>query len=178
MFAAIFYAISIIGAAVGAYASIQSSRDQRHAAEYQKRMAEYNARLAEQRAAAEEMHAHRETTEGIERQREARRRGEQMISIQRSLLAKGGVDLDFGSPLALLADTAAETELDARRTAYESRLAVQARQQRAIDSRTEGILYGMEAGAASARGSAAQRAGYWQAGTSLLGGAASIRRMQ
>lgn len=177
MFGAIFYAISIIGTAVGAMASIQSARDQRHAAEYQRRMAEYNARLAEQRAAAEQAHAYRETTEGIERQREARRRGEQMISVQRSLLAKGGVDIDVGSPLALLADTAAETELDARRAEYESRLRVQAIQQRAADHRAEAGLFTMEAGAAAQRGRQARRAGYWQAGTSLLAGAATLRRM-
>jgi len=85
--------------AVQAFGTIQSAMQQRQAGEAEAAAAEYNARLAERK--------------GIQEEEIARKKLKQLLGTQRALYAKAGVDLSSGSPLTVLADTAAEGEKEA-----------------------------------------------------------------
>jgi hypothetical protein len=81
-----------VGTAVSAIESYQAGKAE--AAAYR-----YNAAIAERK--------------GIQEEAIARKRLKRLLGHQRALYAKAGVDLSEGSPLVVLADTAAEGEKEA-----------------------------------------------------------------
>ncbi|OPL13591.1 MAG: hypothetical protein AVO39_10350 [delta proteobacterium MLS_D] len=140
-------AMTAASTAVTAYSAIQQGQAQ-------KDMAEYNAAVARANAdAAVEAAAHEE----LQTREEARRlRGRMM-----ALYGKSGITME-GSPLEVMADAAAEEELDVwaiRKTGST----------KAARARSEAELSLME-------GKARETSGYLQAGSSLLSGAADYGR--
>jgi len=96
--AAVPYVIAAIGTGVSAYGQYSSARSQEKAYEQTARIAEADAVEAKRKAGYEES--------------QARTRLKQLMGTQRALYAKAGVDLSEGSPLLVLADTAARGEED------------------------------------------------------------------
>jgi hypothetical protein len=92
--------VGIVGTGLSAYSQYQAGAAQKEAYDY-------NAEIVQQKAAYDEA--------------QARDRLRKLMSTQRALYAKAGVDLTSGSPLLVLAQTAAEGEeeaLNIRRTGY------------------------------------------------------------
>jgi len=144
--AAIPYVIAAVGVGMSAYGQYQSGQAQEKAYKF-------NAAIAEQDAAAERKKADYE--EG-----QARLRLRQLIGTQRTLYAKAGVDLASGSPLMVLADTAARGEEDLEMIKYGGDVSV-ARQRNQASLQ---LFYGKQsrtAGTIGAFGTAA--AGFSQA---------------
>jgi hypothetical protein len=96
--AAIPYVISAVGTGVAAYGQYSSARNQERAYEQNARIAEADANAVQRKATYEES--------------QARTRLKRLMGTQRALYAKAGVDLSEGSPLFVLADTAAQGEED------------------------------------------------------------------
>lgn len=134
----------------------------------------YNAMVAEAKGKALQTSADFET-QALEKQsafETARILGEKaaFVSEQRAGFAKGGVRVDVGTPLEVMAETAAEFELDLAANRYNLALT------------KERIRYDTEVGVAQSKSEAAQhrllaksqkRAGFYQAGTTLLSTGAS-----
>lgn len=123
--------LQLAGTAIGAMGALQAGQAQANAANY-------NAALAQQTAAAE-----------AERSRRASAR--QMGAI-RAAIGKSGVTSE-GTPLMVLADSAAEAEIDAMNAMWSGN-------QRSNMLRREGSM--------------ARREGYYRAGSSLLTGATRL----
>jgi hypothetical protein len=149
----IIFAIAAIASGTGAVMQAQAARKQ---AKMDRYMAEYNAKLAEREQ-------QKEAQESLSRQEEMRRKGAAAIGTQKSLLAKGGVVMSEGSPLLVLADTAAQIELDIQREQYESR-------ERGIGLEVQKSYSLMDAKAADGRKNAATWAGVAGVGSALLSG--------
>jgi len=93
----------VIAAASGvltAGSMVQSGQQARSAANYNATVARENAKAAELQAA--------------ERAKRIRSQGKSLLAKQRALYGASGVDLMFGSPLLVLADTAGQIELEAQ----------------------------------------------------------------
>lgn len=136
---------TVAGAAVSAIGAIQSGKAQQKAAEYNAQVAEQAALAARQKAAYDEA-AHR---------RELAR----MLSAQRAAYGASGVDVSVGTPLLVMADTVQEGELDALAIRYGGEVGASRQLSAAQLSRMTGKQ--------------ARTASYYQAGSSLLTGAAS-----
>jgi len=138
-------ALTAVGTGASAYSSYESGKAT-------ERLHEYNAKVSENDALRREMEAQAQAAG----QRES---SERILEKQRALYAKGGV-LDEGTPLTLLADTAAELELAALEIERGGNVeASRSRQQAVIDRMA---------------GKSAARAGKLGAGATLLQGAGSI----
>lgn len=124
--------LSTIGSAMGVVGALNSGRSEQAAANY-------NAQSAQMDAAAKE---------AAQRRDAARQQG-----ALRASLAKSGTSME-GTPLMVMAESAANAELDALNTR--------------ITGQRESTLYRM-------RGSNAATASRWQAGTSLLTGLSKIK---
>ena len=85
-------------------------------AQAQKQAAEYNARVAEMQAEA----ARRQ---GVLEQYKIKRAKRRMLGTQRALYAKAGLSLE-GTPLEVLADTAAQYDLDLATSKYNTQIGV------------------------------------------------------
>ena len=94
-------AIPYIAAGAG---TLMSMKGQQQAGEAQKEGNEYNARITE--------------TEGAYAEEQARLKLKRLLGTQRALYAKAGVDITSGSPLLVMADTAAEGEKERMYTEY------------------------------------------------------------
>lgn len=70
-------------------------------------------RAAKDSESARQMQAAALEREGIQKEEIARERLKKLLASQRTLYAKAGVDLSTGSPLTVLADTAAQGEQEA-----------------------------------------------------------------
>lgn len=139
-----FMVIAAISAIAGAGSAIYSGIKQEEAADYNAAVSEQAARAAKDKASYEE-DIHRE-------------RVRKLISSQRALYGKSGVDMS-GSPLLTLEDTAGQGELDALAIRYGGNVS-------AAQNRSAATLSRMQ-------GSAARTSSYIQAGSSLLTGASS-----
>lgn len=117
-----------------------------------KKTADYNAQVAEQNAVAAEQKAAYDETLHRERVRK-------LLSSQKALYGKSGVDL-AGSPLLALQETAGQGELDALAIRYGGDV-------EAARNRSAATLARME-------GKAARTTGYMRAGSSLLSGGAKV----
>ena len=134
--------VAAAGAATTAYGQYEQGKAQ-------KKWGSYNAALAERDAETARKNAEYEA--GVQR-----KETQKLLSRQRALYGKSGVTLE-GSPLLLMAETAAEGELDALMI------------ERGGRTRAQG--YRSEATLSRMKGSAAKRAGYYGAGSTLLTGA-------
>jgi len=139
-YAAIPYIIAAVGVGVSAYGQYQSGQAQEKAYKF-------NAAIAEQDATAERKKA-------LYEESQARFRLKQLMGTQRTLYAKAGVDLSSGSPLMVLADTAARGEEDIQMIRYGGDVAVAQQRNRASLARFYGSQAG-KAGTIGAFGSAA-----------------------
>lgn len=142
---------------IGAAGAVQQGKAANASAKYNAQVAEMNATLSERRAkdalergAADEQRKRTEVS---------RIRGAQVAA-----MAANGVDINFGSPLDTIVDTAVLGELDAltirtnaARESYDFRV-------QAVNGRADAALSRMN-------GKAAQTAGYLGAAGTLLGGA-------
>lgn len=144
--AAIPYIMMAVAAAASAAAAVKAGNDQ-------KKLAEYNASIARSNA---------EATQASYNQQAANQaiKAKRMIASQEVALSATGVVASEGSPLAIMASTASNTELDKLTTLHNGQLAYIKGMNQA-----NGLEYG---------GDLAQSAGYMKAGTSLLAGAASV----
>jgi len=148
MATAAIIAITVAAAGFGAYASVKQGKSQSDWNKYNAQVAERNAKTAKAVAEVEAARKRRET--------------QRLSSRQRALYGKAGVTFE-GSPLLVMEDTAAEGELDALLIEYRGLTQTQAYQSQAESSR-------MKARQAKA-------AGWYGAGTSLLGAASSATSM-
>lgn len=137
-------AITALSAIAGAGGALYSGAKQQEAADYNAAVAEQGARAAQDKASYDE-DIHRE-------------RVRKLISTQRALYGKSGVEIS-GSPLLVLEDTAGQGELDALAIRYGGNV-------NAAQQKSSATLSRMQ-------GSAARTSSYIQAGTSLLTGAGS-----
>lgn len=110
-------------------------------------VAEYNAQVAENNAQAERQRAGYEAELMKDRQR-------QIIGAQRAAGAAAGLDITTGTPVAVLGDTAKQSEMDILARLYSGESAATAYQNDAANFRAEG--------------KAQRTAGFIGAGSSLL----------
>jgi len=136
--------ISAVGAVTNVIGTMQQSKAAQASANAQAQAAAYNQQLAQQEASAEEA-------------RRRRMAAAQMGAI-RSGIAKSGASME-GTPLAVLASSAEQAEMDALNARWEGRISSN--------------LYGMEASAARSRAAAEKKALPFAVGSSLLSSAAS-----
>ena len=133
------------GTAMSAFGAFQQGQAQAAAAEYNARLADVSARAARADAA-------------VESNRLARQ-GSRVAGAQRVAVAASGLQLR-GTPLDVMANTRAETQTDVLTALYGG-------QRRAIG-------FENQAAVERATASSARRAGFLNAGQSLLTGAANI----
>ena len=135
-------------ALAGTVVSVVSQIEQ---GESQKKWSEYNAAVAERDAVAAQQSAEYDASQ-------KRKETAKLIGRQRALYGKAGVTFE-GSPLELMEETASQGELDALMIEREGKL--------------KAGNYQSEAALSRMKGSSAQKAGYYGAGSSLLTGASS-----
>jgi len=141
--------VAVAAVAVSAFGTIQAGQAAKSAAKYNAAVAEQAAKAASDKAAYDE-----------QRHRESIRK---LMSSQRALYGKSGLDMTEGSPLLVMEDTAAQGELDAMAIRYGGDIA-------SARDRSAANLSRMQ-------GAAAVTASYFQAGSTLLSGASSAGRM-
>jgi hypothetical protein len=134
-------AAAVAAAAIAAGGTIYATQQQAAAQKTQAKIAEMQGEQARQEAAAKEQRLRREA---------ARKRG----AIEAAYAASGVTS--EGSPLAILEETAIDSELDALAARYEGANAL-------WSGRTQGSLLRSQA-------QATKTAGYFEAGAQLLGG--------
>jgi len=135
---------SIAGTAMSVYSQVEQGKSQNE-------WSQYNAAVAERDALAAQQSAEYDAGE-------KRKETERLLGRQRALYGKAGVTLE-GSPLLLMEETASQGELDALMIEREGKL--------------KAGNYQSEAALSRMKGSSAQKAGYYGAGSSLLTGASS-----
>lgn len=127
--------LTAVATGLGMYGAYRETQQAQQQAEYQQEMAEYNARVRQQQIESEA-----EAT--AQEQLEIRRRGQQAIGQQESLLAASGVSLTEGSPMELLAQTSADIERDVELAEYEGQL----RQSELKTAKTQSEMQAEQAG--------------------------------
>lgn len=142
-------ALTAASTGLGVMQNLQAGKDAKAWSEYNAEVLKREAETARQNASLE-----------AEQQRKA---GERLKGAQRAAFAKAGVDIGSGSPLDVLAETAAETELAVSTIKW----AGEQQARRALSA----------AEATRLKGDAARRASYWGAGTTLLSGASKLAGM-
>jgi hypothetical protein len=153
-------ALAAVSTAMGAYGMYAQGQQQKAQAEYQAAVANNNAIIAEQ-------NAQDALQRGRVEEQQHRLKVAQMKGTQRSVLAASGVQVDTGSALDVVADTAMMGELDA--------LTIRNNAEReAYQHRMQASNYQAESGLYSLAARNAARNGAWGAATSLLGGAAQV----
>lgn len=156
---AIMLIISAASAGYGAYASVQAGKRQSQLAQYQATIQRQNAQVEQQNANL----ARKKASAEADRKR---REGDALISKQRSLIGKSGVQL-VGSPLEVLEDQEAENELDVQSILFSGELEARGFENLARNA-------DVRAGESIFKGRSAKSAANIQAGQSLLSGAESI----
>lgn len=146
-------------AVMSAYGSYSQGQAQAAAAEAQAQQADYNAKIAEQQAQDAE---HR----GRIAEQNQRMKTAQVLGQQRAGFGASGFDLS-GTALDILGDTAMVGEMDALTVRHNA-------EYEAWDRRQQAYGFQNEAAVARASGKNAKKAGMINAGTSLLGSAATI----
>lgn len=139
-------AAAVLGTATSAYAAYSQGQAQQQAAKFNAKVSENNAEIARQTAEAQ-----------------ARQKADQyrrILGANRAAAGAAGVEGDQGSPLLVMADNAAQAELDEQFTRYRGMI-----QQTGFQS--EANLNRYQAGYA-------RQAGLFGAGSTLLSGAGNI----
>ena len=143
-------AAAVIAAGAGVYSADQQRRAGNQQADYNAAVAEEDAKAAKAKAEYDEK-AHRENVRKI-------------LATQRALYGKSGLSME-GSPLLVMEDTEKQGELDALAIRYGGDVA-------SARARSEANVAKM-----TGRNNAyAAKAGYMQAGSTLLSGAASASK--
>ena len=145
----VFYAAiaaAVIGAATTAYSAYAQGQAQSNAAKFNAEVAENNAQIAQDTAAAQ-----------ARQKQDAYRR---VLGANRAAAGAAGVEGDLGSPLLVMADNAAQAELDLQFTKYRGLV-----QQTGFQSEANLNRY---------RADFASQAGVFGAGSTLLSGAGNI----
>lgn len=142
-------AASGIGTALGALGTVAGAVGAVQAGNQANEVGKYNAQVAENNAAAERQRAAYEA--GITRDRVR-----QVIGAQRAAGASSGLDIQSGTPVAVLGDTAKQGELDVLARLYSGESAARASQNDATMFR--------------AQGRAQKQAGFINAASSLMSG--------
>ena len=154
----------LAGSAVQAAGQIQAGKDAKAAHDY-------NAQVADRNAEAERINAERvEFLETAEVEK-FRKNYADFADSQRMAFASNNVVTTSGTPLAVALQSATEAETEISNNIYNIKLGKQAREEAALNQELEGRLQRMY-------GRSAERAGYIQAGTSLLRGGADMYRTQ
>ena len=153
----------IAATGISAYSSYQQGQVAKQQSRAQAAWHEYNAKIAQREAEAERKAAAFES-------KQFERGARQLLSRQRTLVGKAGVEM-AGSPLLVAEDTAAQLALEAANI----RVGGQRRVQR---WRSQSILDIGKARATRTAATAFGRAGALQAGAGLLGGAAKVGFMR
>ena len=187
--AAIFLTTMAVGAAMDAVGKIKQAQQTASAQAYNAQIAEQQAKAYQQAGAFEQAGLTQKgafeqasiKTSGAAEEARLKREKAKTTSAQRSAYAQAGVRLE-GSPLAVMADTAAQYELDISASRYNTELGL-------AQSR-----YGTQLGLAQSKYSTAlgvaqslseaqylkqsakrtKALGYWGAGTTLLTGGSKI----
>jgi hypothetical protein len=139
-------ALSVIGTAVGAVGAVSAGNQANAVGEYNATVAENNATAEKQRAAYEA---------GITRDRLR-----QVVGAQRAAGASSGLDVQSGTPVAVLGDTAKQGELDVLARLYSGESAARA-------SHNDATMF-------RAQGKAQKQAGFINAASSLMTGFSSM----
>lgn len=147
----------MIFAGIQAVGSIAQGNAANEAAKFNAAIDEQNARLAEQYADAARARGEKDA------QRQRIKTG-QAMGEQRASLGAAGYDLSVGNALDILSDTAAAGKIDVNNILYNAEL-------EAVDKKADAVNFRNKAAMARAEGKAAKRAGYFDAVTTLVGGA-------
>ena len=168
---AIAVPLMIVGGSMMAISQVQGSRAMAQASEYNARVAEAQAKAIKTSGEFEQKTLEQQSA--FERSKIVREKAK-TTSAQRAKYAASGVRVDVGSPLEVMAQSAAEYELDIaanrynlevdkERIGYETRVGVAQSRSEAAYSRLLGKQY--------------KRAGYRQAGSTLLTTAGTVGMM-
>lgn len=152
-------AATALSAGVGVYGAVKSGQAQNAQAKYQSAVERNNAKIAGWQA--QDATQRGQIEEQRQRLATARLRG-----AQRAGMASNGIEIDSGSPLDVLMDTASLGELDA--------LTIRSNAEREVYGfRAQGGNLMAQAGLTQMAGRNAQTAGYINAGSTLLSSAAT-----
>lgn len=156
-FAAIIAGAGVAVSALGAYGKGQAAKAE---AEHRAAMQRYNARVNEMNAKA-----------AIEKakfdQLQFQKRAQKIQGATRAKLGMSGALMTEGAPIALLGAQAAELALDSSLIGYEGMVQARKFKQGAALNQAQAKLF-------ERQGRAAERASYWNIGSSLLSGFGSM----
>lgn len=151
---------SALSTGMGVFSAIQQGNAQSKQAKYQAEVARQNQQLAEEQASAERK-------QGYDNMIAKRQETAKLIGRQRAAMGASGVTVGEGSTLDLMADTAAQGEMDAI-DAYNKGLDA------AYNTELQAHNFGAQASAYDSQASSSKHAGYLNAASSALGGIADI----
>jgi hypothetical protein len=141
--------VAVAALIIGVVGSLASATTAVMAGNEAKKQGEYNAKVLAEQAKAEQQKADYEASL-------LKRNAEKLKARQRHAYLSSGVDVSEGTPLIVMSEQAKELEMDAMAIRYGGNVEAARARQAAKYSKYQG--------------SAAQRAGYWNAGSSLLTG--------
>lgn len=144
-----------IAAVVSLYAADRSASAQKKAGEYQYKVADENRKLAN-------LKAQDELNKGAADAAAQRRRTQLQIGAQRAAIAANNVDLQTGSALDVLGDTALFGAIDEKQLRENAR-------RRAWDAQVEGQNYGWQGDMARFNARTGAQATYLNAASSIAG---------
>lgn len=105
----------------------------------------YQSKIAKQNASLAEAQAMQAGQAGSAEQSQIRERGRQVAGSQRAAYASSGIDVAGGSPLAVLADTAYQSEQDTQVSKYNTQLKMWGLQEQANNYRDQ-VKFAKQAG--------------------------------
>lgn len=148
-----------IAAVISLYAADRSASAQKKAGEYQQAVAQENKKLADQKATDE-------LNRGAEEAAQVRRQTQLRLGAQRAALAANNLDLQTGTSLDILGDTALYGAVDERRAKENAR-------RRAWGYQLEGQNYQWQGDLARFNARAGAQATYLNAASNVTGSFAS-----
>ena len=155
--------IGIVGAVVSAVGSYVSYQQQ---ADAQEKAATYNAQMAENQAAIEEENARNEIAKGIADRERQQRQAARAMGEMRAGMGASGFEMDSGSNLSLLAESAAEHQYDSAVITSNAEQAAWQHQVSALTATNQKDMYEWQA----ANANSGQTASLLSATGTLLGG--------
>lgn len=143
-------AVTAISTGVGMYAQNEQQKAQEKSA---RAAAEYNAQVAENEAATHRQLAQNELSKGIAEREQQQRKAARAMGEMRAEMGASGFEMDSGSNLSLLAESAAEHQYDSAVITSNAEQAAWQHQVAAINATNQKSLYDWQyANAASGRG--------------------------
>ncbi len=156
-------AATVISTAVSMYAQHEGQKAQEKSA---KAAAAYNAQIAENEAAVQQQLAQNEISKGVADRERQQRQAARAMGEMRANMGASGFEMDSGSNLSLLAESAAEHQYDSAVIASNAEQAAWQHQVAGLNATNQGNLADWQYNNAS---SGRKAAGIGMAGT-LLGG--------